>query len=381
MPLQDLKVVDLSRIVAGPYGTQVLGDLGAQVIKIEHPEFRDDTRIWGPPYINNDGQQSAAYYYAVNRNKRSLALDLKSNTDREHLLKLISQADVVVENFKVGMLKKLNLDYGSLKNQFPRLIFCSISGFGQTGPYAHKPGYDALVQAMGGLMSVTGPDKNTPTKVGVAATDIMTGLYAAIAILAAVNERRTSGLGQHIDLSLFDTQVSWLINIAMNYLVSQKIPEPLGTGHPNIVPYQAFHCADKPLYLAVGNDSQFAKLSLCMGQSWHENPEYATNRARVENRAKLVASISAEFGKKSRGEWIALFDEKGIPVGPINDMSDLAKDPQVIAKKLFTQMSDSNIPCLKSPIHFSRTPIGEYKTPAHKASLEKFDFGVFDETT
>lgn len=378
-PLSGLKVLDGSRILAGPYAAQILGDLGAQVIKIENPDGGDDTRAWGPPFVSDGDHRSAAYFYSANRNKKSLALDLKSETDRKHLLHLLSQADVFLENFKVGTLQKWSLDYASLKERFPRLVYCSISSFGQTGPYAHKPGYDALIQAMGGLMSITGPDEKTPTKVGVAVTDITTGLYAVVAILSALHERHSSGRGQYIDLSLFDTQVSWLANVAMNYLVSGKTPVALGNAHPNIVPYQSFESADKPFYLAVGNDAQFEKLSLALGENWHRQPEFGTNRGRVENRAALIPLLQKKFFEKTRQKWLDLLDSQGIPCGPINDLSDLSRDPQVIHKNLFGRMEDSAIPCLRNPIRFSRTPIMRYKTPPAAASNEFFDFEAFDE--
>lgn len=381
LPLKNLKVLDLSRILAGPYASQILGDLGAHVIKIEKPDGGDDTRHWGPPFINTEEGQSAAYYYSANRNKKSLALNLKSDKDLSHLKDLITQADVVIENFKTGDTKRLTIDYESTQKINPQLIYCSITGFGQTGPYSHRTGYDALIQAMGGLMSITGPDSSTPIRTGVAITDITTGLYAVIGILAALKERESSGKGQHIDLSLFDTQVSWLANVGMNFLVSQKVPQAYGTAHPNIVPYQSFKCIDGLIYIAVGNDQQFKKMSESLDQSWHKENAWLTNADRVQNRESLIHEMQTLFEKKQKFELLKIFEEQQIPAGPINNLEDLKNDPHVTQKNLFTTMNESSIPCIKNPLNFSRTPIRNYKTPPHKAESNRFDFSIFKKET
>lgn len=358
-PLHDVRVLDLSRILAGPYAGQVLGDLGADVLKVEQPGRGDDTRQWGPPFV--DG--TAVYYFTANRNKRSIALDFTQDEDRTILLELIAEADVLIENYKVGGLAQYGLDWATLAPRHPRLVYCSITGFGQTGPYAHELGYDALIQALGGLMSITGPDPETPTKVGVAITDLMTGLYAVIAILAALKEREASGLGQHCDLSLFDTQVSSLANVGMNFLASGVVPRPLGNAHPTIVPYQSFATADAPILLAIGNDAQFAAFAALLGESWGADERFRTNAARVAHRAELVGAIAKKLRARPRVFWLTLFRGAGFPHGPIHDLGDLAQDPQVLARGLFTTMADGTTPCLASPLRLSRTPVGPYQTP------------------
>ncbi|WP_434422067.1 CaiB/BaiF CoA transferase family protein [Nannocystis pusilla] len=361
LPLAGLRVLDLSRILAGPSAAQLLGDLGADVIKIEHP-LGDDTRRWGPP----DFEGGAAYYLACNRNKRSRVLDFKRPADREVLLSLLAGADVLLENFKVGDLARHGLDYAALAPRFPRLVYCSITGFGQTGPNAGRVGYDALIQGLGGLMSITGPDASHPTKVGVAVADLGTGLYAVVAILAALLERHRSGLGQHIDLALLDTQVAGLANIAMNFLCTGEVPRPLGNAHPTIVPYQSFATADRPLMLAVGSDPQFASLCVALGEpGWAVDPRFVTNPARVAHRAELVARLEQRLSQKTRDEWLQIFAAATpqFPHGPIRDLAEVAADPQVTHRGLFTAMDDGRTPCLKNPIVFSRTPIDHYRRP------------------
>lgn len=361
LPLAGLRVLDLSRILAGPSAAQLLGDLGADVIKIEHP-LGDDTRRWGPP----DFDGSAAYYLACNRNKRSRVLDLKREDDREVLLSLLAGADVLLENFKVGDLARHGLDYPTLAPRFPRLVYCSITGFGQTGPAAGRVGYDALIQGMSGLMSVTGLDRENPTKVGVAVADLGTGLYAAVAVLAALHERQRSGLGQHIDLALFDAQVAGLANVGVNYLCTGEVPRPLGNAHPTIVPYQSFVAADKPLMLAIGSDLQFASLCVALGEpGWAVDPRFVTNPARVAHRAELVARLEHRLSQKTRDEWLAIFAaaDPQFPHGPIRDLAEVAADPQVAHRGLFTTMDDGRTPCLKNPIVFSRTPLNQYRPP------------------
>lgn len=363
LPLAGLRVLDLSRILAGPSAAQLLGDLGADVIKIEHP-LGDDTRRWGPP----DFEGGAAYYLACNRNKRSRVLDFKRPADREVLLSLLAGADVLLENFKVGDLARHGLDYAALAPRCPRLVYCSITGFGQTGPDAGRVGYDALIQGLGGLMSITGQDAEHPTKVGVAVADLGTGLYAVVAILAALLERSRSGLGQHIDLALLDTQVAGLANIAMNFLCTGEVPRPLGNAHPTIVPYQSFATADRPLMLAVGSDPQFASLCVALGEpGWAVDPRFVTNPARVAHRAELVARLEQRLSQKTRDEWLQIFAAATpqFPHGPIRDLAEVAADPQVTHRGLFIAMDDGRTPCLKNPIVFSRTPIDHYRRPPH----------------
>lgn len=361
LPLAGVRVLDLSRVLAGPYAAMVLGDLGADVIKIEHPRG-DDTRRWGPP--EHDGL--AAYYLTANRNKRSRVLDFTDPADHASLLELIAGADVLIENYKVGDLARHGLDFATLHARHPRLVYCSITGFGQTGPLAARAGYDALIQAMGGLMSVTGPDAAHPSKVGVAIADLGTGLHAVIAVLAALRERERSGLGQHCDLALFDSQVSLLANLAMNFLCTGEVPRPLGDAHPTIVPYQSFLTADRPLMIAVGNDLQFAGLCRALGEPrWADDPRFCSNPARVQHRALLVPMIADKLRAHPRDHWLAVFGAlvDNFPHGPIQDLGELADDPQQRARGLFTTMDDGRTPCLKSPIGLSRTPIHSYRRP------------------
>jgi crotonobetainyl-CoA:carnitine CoA-transferase CaiB-like acyl-CoA transferase len=361
LPLAGVRVLDLSRVLAGPYAAMVLGDLGADVIKVEHPRG-DDTRQWGPP----EHAGLAAYYLAANRNKRSRVLDFTRPDDHAALLDLIAGADVLIENYKVGDLARHGLDFATLHARHPRLIYCSITGFGQTGPYAARAGYDALIQAMGGLMSITGPDAAHPTKVGVAIADLTTGLHAVIAVLAALRERERSGLGQHCDLALLDSQVSALANVAMNFLCTGEVPRPLGDAHPTIVPYQSFATADRPLMLAVGNDPQFASLCRALGEpQWAEDPRFASNPARVRHRELLVPMLAERLRSRPRDHWLTVFAAAGdgFPHGPIQDLGELADDPQQRARGLFTTMDDGETPCIKSPIGLSRTPIRSYRRP------------------
>jgi crotonobetainyl-CoA:carnitine CoA-transferase CaiB-like acyl-CoA transferase len=357
--LSGLKVLDLSRILAGPFAAQLLGDLGADVIKIERPSVGDDTRQWGPPFLGDD----AVYYHTANRNKRSRALDFAAARDREQLLSLIDDADVLLENYRPGGLARYGLDYASVAARNPRLVYCSITGFGSDGPYADRAGYDALIQAMGGLMSITGPGPEQPTKVGVALTDLATGLYAATAILAALRERDRSGRGQHCEVALFDTQISLLANVAMNYLATGAVPTPRGNAHPTIVPYQTFATLDRPLMIAVGNDRQFADLCRALDVAWHEDPRFATNPGRVEHRQELVPMLAARLASESRATWLARFASADFPHGPVNDLDDLAADPHVAHRQSFTVMDDGETPCLRSPLRFSRTPILAYRRP------------------
>lgn len=359
LPLKGLKVLDLSRVLAGPYASQILGDLGAEVLKVEEKSHGDETRSWGPPFF--EGQSS--YYLAANRNKKSIALDFKNADDLKVALDLADDADILIENFKFESLKKFGLDYECLATRNPRLIYCSITGFGHSGPRAHEPGYDVLIQALGGLMSITGPDAESPTKVGVAVTDLATGLYAVIGILAALKEREQSGKGQHIDIALFDTQVSLLANIGMNFLTSKEIPQPIGNRHPSIVPYGSYRTKDQPLMLTIGNDKQFEHFCIAAGKAWHQDGRFRTNENRVLNRASLETEIQRHLETKNRNDWLEIFRGKGFPFGPIQNLKELSNDPQLKARDLFTTMNDGKTPCIRSPLRFSRTPIRDYKTP------------------
>lgn len=370
--LSHIRVLDLSRVLAGPWATQVLADLGAEVIKVEHPDGGDDTRHWGPPYMrdaNGEATQESAYFLCTNRGKQSVRIDMRTDQGQARIRELARNADVLVENFKVGGLQKYGLDYDSLRELNPRLVYCSITGFGQTGPYASRPGYDFLIQAMGGLMSVTGaPDSEggEPCKVGVALTDIMTGLYATIGILAALSERERSGEGQYVDLALLDVTAATLANQASNFLVGGQVPQRLGNAHPNIVPYQAFATADGHCIVAVGNDGQFRNFVEVLGRGeLADDQRYATNRARVENRDSLVPLLQEAMLQRSRDAWLAEFEVAGVPAGPINNVDEVFADPQVLARGMRVTLPHPDNPSLEvvgNPIKLSRTPV-EYRQP------------------
>ncbi|HKR24560.1 MAG TPA: CoA transferase [Allosphingosinicella sp.] len=342
-PLAGLKVVELARILAGPWAGQLLADLGAEVVKVERPGSGDDTRHWGPPFAA-DG--SAAYFHACNRGKRSVAADLQTEAGREIVRALAREADVLIENFKVGGLAGYGLDHPSLSALNPRLIYCSITGFGQDGPYAQRPGYDFIIQGMGGLMALTGEPDGAPMRAGVAIADIVTGLYAANAILAALRGREATGTGCHIDMALLDTQVAVLANQAMNYLVSGEAPGRIGNRHPNIAPYQVFAVADGHVIVAVGNDAQFARLCALLGVA--ADARFATNADRVRNRAALDASLAPLIAGRRQGELLAALVGAGIPAGPINDVAQVFADPQVVARGL--QIAPGGVPGVASPI-------------------------------
>ena len=334
-PLDGLKVLDLSRVLAGPWCTQLLADLGAEVTKIERPGAGDDTRHWGPPWHGEGERRVAAYFLSCNRGKKSAAIDFARSEGAELVRRLAADADVLVENFKVGGLAKFGLDAASLRAANPRLVYASITGFGQDGPYAARAGYDFIIQGMGGLMSVTGlPDGEPgggPMRVGVAVADLFTGMYTANAVLAALVRRAGTGEGATIDMALFDTQLAMLANQASNALVSGKDPGRQGVGHPNIVPYQPFAAADQPIIIAVGNDRQFAKLAALLGRGqWADEPGYATNAARVANRDLLVPMIAEIIAARPAADWLAALDEAGIPAGPINSVSQALGDPQAV---------------------------------------------------
>ncbi|MEQ4616612.1 MAG: CaiB/BaiF CoA-transferase family protein [Corticimicrobacter sp.] len=369
-----LRVLDLSRILAGPWASQLLADMGADVIKVERPEGGDDTRGWGPPWLQDtEGRDTdiSAYYLCANRNKRSLAIDLASPQGQALIRRLAAESDVLIENFKVGGLARYGLDYASLKALNPRLVYCSITGFGQDGPYAMRAGYDFMIQAMGGLMSLTGrPDGEPgggPMKAGVALTDILTGLYASNAILAALAWRERSGEGQHIDMALLDVQVASLANQAMNYLTTGHNPQRLGNAHPNIVPYQEFPTADGYMILAIGNDGQFARFCAEAGQpALAEDTRFATNRARVSHRTELIPLLRRLTVERSTADWITALEARAVPCGPINTLADVFADPQVQARQLHQTLPHpvaGGIPTIASPLRLSATPAGYRRAP------------------
>ncbi len=373
-PLAGILVLDLSRILAGPWATQLLADFGAEVIKVEHPRGGDDTRSWGPPYLRDgEGRETAesAYYLSTNRGKRSVAIDLAEPEGQQLVRGLAAQADVLVENFKVGGLARYGLAYPDLLPSNPRLIYLSISAFGQDGPDAAEPGYDAMIQGMGGLMSITGvPDGEPgagPQKVGVAVADLMCGMYAASGILAALHERHASGHGQYIDLSLLDTQVAWLANQNLNYLVGGTPPVRRGTAHPNIVPYQAFATADGHLMLAVGNDAQFGRFCAAIGQpALAADPAYATNGARVANRGTLVPVLERLLCSRSSAEWLTVLKAAQVPCGPINDLAQVFAEPQVKHRGLRIDLphpTAGSAPGVRNPVLFGRTPVAYDRAP------------------
>jgi crotonobetainyl-CoA:carnitine CoA-transferase CaiB-like acyl-CoA transferase len=345
-PLTGLRVVELARILAGPWAGQLLADLGAEVIKVERPGNGDDTRSWGPPFAS-DG--TAAYFHGCNRGKTSVAVDLESDDGQGRVRALARESDVLIENFKVGGLARYGLDYPALAALNPRLIYCSITGFGQAGPYAGRPGYDFMIQGMGGIMDLTGKPDGEPQKTGVAFADIFTGLYAATAILAAVRGREATGRGCHIDMALLDTQVAVLANQAMNYLVSGEVPHRLGNAHPNIAPYQTFAVADGHVIVAVGNDAQFRRLCALLGQpALGDDSRFATNADRVANREVLIASLSPLIAAHRGNALLALLGAAGIPAGPINDVAEVFADPQVVARGL--RIERGGFPGVASPV-------------------------------
>ena len=369
-PLAGIKVLDLSRVLAGPWASQLLGDLGADVVKVERPGAGDDTRAWGPPYLKDEeGRDTdvAAYFLCANRNKRSLTIDLAQPEGQALVRQLAQQADVLLENFKLDGLKQYGLDYASLAPLNPRLVYCSITGFGQTGPYAARAGYDFLIQGMGGLMSVTGRADGEagvgPQKVGVALTDIMTGLYATIAVQAALAERARSGRGQHIDLALLDVQIACLANQAASYLAAGAVPRRMGNAHPAIVPYQDFPTADGDMILAIGNDKQFAKFCAVAGHAeWASDERFATNPQRVKHRAVLIPLLRQATVMRTTQEWIAALEEAGVPCGPINRLDEVFADPQVQARGLRIE-AEGKVPLVANPIRFSETPVRYDKAP------------------
>ena len=350
LPLKGLRVIELARILAGPWAGQTLADLGAEVIKIES-KTGDDTRTWGPPFINTGEETNAAYYHSCNRGKQSVSLDFKDKNDLLKLKNLISSADILIENFKVGGLDKYGLDYKTLHNNHPSLIYCSITGFGQTGPYAKRAGYDFLMQGMSGLMSITGEADSQPQKVGVAVTDIFTGLYAVIAVQAALRSRDTTGLGQHIDLSLLDVATATTANQAMNYLTTGTPPNRRGNNHPNIVPYCAVSTSDGYIILAVGNDEQFKNFNKIFDVEWYRENKFKTNPARLENRDELLNLIEGKTINFSSADLLIECENYGVPAGPINTLEDVFNDPQILHRGMKIDLD--GVPSVKNPIIFS----------------------------
>ena len=350
MPLKGIRVIELARILAGPWAGQTLADLGAEVIKIES-KTGDDTRTWGPPFIKTEDESNAAYYHSCNRGKHSVSLDFNDEDDLLKLKTLIATADILIENFKVGGLDKYGLDYTNLRTKYPSLIYCSITGFGQTGPYAKRAGYDFLMQGMSGLMSITGEPEGQPQKVGVAVTDIFTGLYAVIAVQAALRTRDTTGFGQHIDLSLLDVATATTANQAMNYLTTGISPNRKGNNHPNIVPYCAVPTSDGHIILAVGNDSQFENFSKIFNANWYKEDKYKTNPARLKNRDELLSLIEENTTNISSIDLLSQCESFGVPAGPINTIEDVFNDPQILHRGMKIDLN--GVPSVKNPIIFS----------------------------
>jgi crotonobetainyl-CoA:carnitine CoA-transferase CaiB-like acyl-CoA transferase len=370
--LDGIRVLDLSRILAGPYCTQLLGDLGADVIKIERPLLGDDTRSWGPPNLrtkDGEAEKESGYYMCTNRNKRSVTVDIAKPAGQELVRALLSKCDVLVENFKVGGLRKYGLSYEQLQGALPRLVYCSITGFGQTGPYAQRPGYDLLAQGMGGIMSVTGDPRGLPSKIPVAIDDIMTGMYATVAIIAALRHRDVAGVGQQIDIGLLDTQVSWLANVGINYLMSGEIPQRLGSAHPNVVPYQAFPSSDGYFILGTGNDEQFQRLCRLLGQSgWSRDPRFATNSERVRHRDTLIDLIARHTSKRPTKYWLEQLEQIGLPCAPVNTIDQVFANPQVSHRGMKISMSHAlaatgAVDLIGNPLKLSATPVAYQRPP------------------
>jgi crotonobetainyl-CoA:carnitine CoA-transferase CaiB-like acyl-CoA transferase len=364
-PLDGTLVLDLSRVLAGPWASQALADLGARVIKVERPGGGDDTRSWGPPYLESGDSRESAYFLSANRGKESIAVNFKDPRGQTILRKLARKADILIENYKVGGLKAYGLDYDSINEINPAIVYCSISGFGQTGPYAKKPGYDFMIQAMSGLMSITGTEK--PTKVGVAVSDLIAGLYATVGILGAYTRARETGQGEFIDVSLLDSQLATLANQASNYLVSGKSPGLSGNSHPNIVPYQVFETADEPIVVAVGNEGQFAALCKAIQRKdLSSDPRFTTNSLRVQNRPSLVPLIAEELLKHTSSYWLSVLEEAGIPVGPVNSIGEAFTDPHVVERQTVMQLERADlgaVPSVRSPVRFRNYTANEGRAP------------------
>ena len=370
-PLDGIRVLDLSRVLAGPFCTQMLADLGAEVIKVERPGVGDETRTWGPPYVKDaDGADTteSAYYLCANRNKRSVTIDFSRPRGVALVKRLLARSDVLVENFKVGGLAKFGLGYEQLRGELPGLVYCSITGFGQTGPYAHRPGYDMMAQGMGGLISITGEPDRPPSKVPVAINDIVTGMYTAVALLSALRHRDATGEGQQVDVGLLDVQVSWLANVASNYLVGGKMPRRLGTAHPNSVPYQVFPTGDGFIIIAANNDGQFERFCRAAGTpELLEDPDFASNALRVRNRDRLISMIEAVTRTRGTDAWMEALESAGVPCAPVNTIDRVFADPQVEARGMEIRMphplAGEDVPLVGSPIRLSRTPVSYRRAP------------------
>ncbi len=367
LPLAGLRVLELARILAGPWAGQLLADLGADVIKVERPEEGDDTRHWGPPFVRSatGDDLGAAYFHACNRGKRSVAIDIAAAEGQARVRTLAADADVLIENFKVGGLVRYGLDSAALRALNPRLVYCSITGFGQTGPYAHRPGYDFIVQGMGGMMSITGEPDGAPQKSGVAYADILTGVYSVVGILAALRQREQTGEGAHVDMALLDTQVGVLGNQALNWMVSGEVPHRMGNGHPNLAPYQSFACDDGDVIIAVGNDRQFARLCSVLDRTaLAGDPRFATNPDRVTHRQTLIPLLAEATAQWKSAALYAALEANGIPAGPVNRIDQVFADPQVIARQMQRSVSDgsSELPGLAAPIVLDGVRIGTRKS-------------------
>lgn len=362
-PLAGLKVVEMARVLAGPWAGQTLSDLGCDVIKVESPAG-DDTRQWGPPFVTREDDVSAGYFHSANRGKASVIIDFRTDEGQAKLKDLLKDADIVIENFKTGGLAKYGLDYDSLRAEFPRLIYCSITGFGHTGPYAHRAGYDFIIQGMSGLMSITGEPDRQPQKSGMAITDIFTGIYATTAILAAVHQRNQTGQGQHIDMALLDCAVAIMGNQAMNYLITGEAPTRMGNAHPNLTPYEVFETSDGHIIIATGNDGQFQRLCLLLGlDDMARAPEYRKNADRVANRSEMNQRLTGATRQRTRDDLLAACEANNVPAGPINNLDDVMADPQVVARGM--QIELDGVPGLRSPFRFSDAELSLHR-PAPK---------------
>lgn len=362
LPLSGIKVLDISRVLTGPFCTMILGDLGAEVIKIEMPGKGDETRAWGPPFVEGE----SAYYLSINRNKKSITLNLKSQKGKEILMQLAKECDVMIENFLPGTVDRLGIDYESIKKVNPEIIYCSISGFGQDGPYRSFPAYDVLMQGMGGLMAITGERDGGPVRIGVALIDIGAGMYAALGILSALMVKKETGKGQYIDISLMDTEVSWLTYMATNYFLTGKDPERMGSAHPNIVPYQAYKAKDRYFILAVGNDAIWQRFCQAMGLDIADHPKFATNQQRVKHREELNNMLIEIFAQKEVKEWLDILQAARVPCGPVNHISDVVNHPQVRHREMVVEMEHpkaGTVKVLGNPIKFSRTPVQLKNSP------------------
>jgi len=373
--LEGIKVLDLSRALAGPYCTMLLGDMGADVIKIERPGKGDDSRAWGPPFIEGE----SAYFLSINRNKKSITLNLKSEKGKEILFKLIKISDVLIETNRPGVMEKLGLSFEEVKKVNPKIVYCSISGFGQTGPYKLRPGFDQVIQGMGGLMSITGEENRPPIKVGVAITDVGAGMYAAIGILAALLRRDKTGKGEYIDVSMLDGTISWLTYQSGRYFASGEVPKPMGSGHPLIVPYQAFKTKDIYINIAVGNDSLWRKFCETIGLNIADDPKFSTNAKRVENKEELIKILNEILSKKTGKEWLEILNKAGIPCGPIYKLNDIFSDPHVLSRGMVSEIEHPKAGKIKLtgvPIKFKNSP---GKIRLHPPLLGENNFEILEE--